>query len=57
MPGLPLDGVVLVVPACCGWRFTGADHDNANYANNKLVFDQMIERVRYSDGGRVLPRR
>jgi tetratricopeptide (TPR) repeat protein/pimeloyl-ACP methyl ester carboxylesterase len=51
MPGLPLDGVVLVVPACCGWRFTGADHDNANYANNKLVFDQMIERVRYPTVG------
>ncbi len=51
MPGLPLDGVVMVVPACCGWRFTGADHDNANYANNKLVFDQTVERIRYPTVG------
>jgi tetratricopeptide (TPR) repeat protein len=51
MPGLPLDGVVLVVPACCGWRFTGADHEDPNYANNKIFFDQMIERVRYPTVG------
>jgi tetratricopeptide (TPR) repeat protein/pimeloyl-ACP methyl ester carboxylesterase len=51
MPGLPLDGVVLVVPACCGWRFTGADRDDPNYANNKIFFDQMIERVRYPTVG------
>jgi tetratricopeptide (TPR) repeat protein len=51
IPGLPLDGVVLVVPACCGWRSTGADHDDPNYGNNKLLFDQMIERVRYPTVG------
>jgi tetratricopeptide (TPR) repeat protein/pimeloyl-ACP methyl ester carboxylesterase len=51
MPGLPVDGVVLVVPACCGWRSTGADHDDPNYANNKLFFDQLIERVRYPTVG------
>jgi tetratricopeptide (TPR) repeat protein len=51
MPGLPVDGVVLVVPACCGWRATGADHDDPNYANNKALFDQMIERVHYPTVG------
>jgi tetratricopeptide (TPR) repeat protein/pimeloyl-ACP methyl ester carboxylesterase len=51
IPGLPVDGVVLVVPACCGWRSTGADHDDPNYWNNKLLFDQMIERVRYPTVG------
>jgi tetratricopeptide (TPR) repeat protein/pimeloyl-ACP methyl ester carboxylesterase len=51
LPGLPVDGVVLVVPACCGWRSTGADHDDPNYANNKLFFDQLIERVRYPTVG------
>ncbi len=51
MPALPVDGVVLVVPACCGWRSTGADHDDPNYANNKLFFDQLIERVRYPTVG------
>ena len=51
MPGLSLDGVVLVVPACCGWRSTGANHDDPNYVNNKLLFDQMIERVRYPTVG------
>jgi len=47
MPGLPLDGVVLVVPACGGWRSTGADHNDPSYANNKIFFDQLIARVRY----------
>jgi tetratricopeptide (TPR) repeat protein len=47
IPGLPLDGVVLVVPACCGWRSTGAAHDDHGYPNNKIFFDQMIARVRY----------
>ncbi len=47
MRGLPLDGVVLVVPACCGWSFTGANPDDVNFANNKVYFDQMIARVRY----------
>jgi len=51
LPGLPLDGVVLVVPACCGWRATGADHDDPNYANNKLLFDQLVQRVRYPTVG------
>ena len=51
LPGVPVDGVVLVVPACCGWRSTGADHDDPNYANNKLLFDQLIERVRYPTVG------
>jgi tetratricopeptide (TPR) repeat protein len=51
MPNLPLDGVVLVVPACCGWRSTGADHEDANYANNKLLFDQIVERMRYPTVG------
>ncbi len=47
MPGLPVDGIVLVVPACCGWRPTGADHDDPSYADNKVFFDQIIARVRY----------
>jgi pimeloyl-ACP methyl ester carboxylesterase len=51
MPGLPLDGVVLVVPACCGWRPTGAARDDHGYPNNKIFFDQMIERVRYPTVG------
>jgi tetratricopeptide (TPR) repeat protein len=51
MPGLPLDGVVLVVPACCGWRPTGAAHDDHGYANNKIFFDQMIARVHYPTVG------
>jgi tetratricopeptide (TPR) repeat protein len=51
MAGLPLDGIVLVVPACCGWRSTGADHDDPNYANNKLLFDQLVERLRYPTVG------
>jgi tetratricopeptide (TPR) repeat protein len=51
MPGLPLDGVVLVVPACCGWRPTGANTDDPNYANNKLYFDQLVQHVRYPTVG------
>ncbi len=51
MPGLPLDGVVLVVPACGGWRSTGADRDDPSYENNKLFFDQLIARVRYPTVG------
>jgi tetratricopeptide (TPR) repeat protein/pimeloyl-ACP methyl ester carboxylesterase len=51
IPDLPVDGVVLVVPACCGWRSTGADHDDPNYTNNKLLFDQIVERVRYPTVG------
>ena len=47
MPGLPLDGVVLVVPACGGWRPTGANRDDPSYDNNKIFFDQLIARVRY----------
>jgi len=47
LPDLPLDGIVLVVPACCGWRSTGADHEDPSYADNKVFFDQIIERVRY----------
>jgi tetratricopeptide (TPR) repeat protein/pimeloyl-ACP methyl ester carboxylesterase len=51
MPGLPLDGVVLVVPACCGWRPTGASTDDPNFANNKFYFDQLIQHVRYPTVG------
>jgi len=51
MPGLPLDGVVLIVPACCGWRPTGASTDDPNFANNKFYFDQSILRVRYPTVG------
>ena len=51
MPGLPLDGVVLVVPACRGWRSTGAARDDPSYANNKIFFDQLIARVRYPTVG------
>lgn len=47
MPGLPLDGVVLVVPACGGWRSTGPNRDDPSYDNNKILFDQLITRVRY----------
>lgn len=51
IPNVPVDGVVLVVPACCGWRSTGADHEDANYANNKFLFDQIVERIRYPTVG------
>jgi tetratricopeptide (TPR) repeat protein/pimeloyl-ACP methyl ester carboxylesterase len=51
LPDLPLDGVILVVPTCCGWKSGGANSDDPNYANNKLLFDQMIERVRYPTVG------
>lgn len=47
MPGLPLDGVVLVVPACGGWRSTGPNRDDPSYENNKIFFDQLIARARY----------
>lgn len=50
-PGLPLDGVILVVPACCGWKFGGANTDDPAFANNKLYFDQIIARVRYPTVG------
>jgi tetratricopeptide (TPR) repeat protein/pimeloyl-ACP methyl ester carboxylesterase len=46
-PDLPLDGVILVVPACCGWKFGGANTDDPNFANNKLYFDQIIQHDRY----------
>ena len=51
MPGLPLDGVVLVVPACGGWRSTGAARDDPSFYNNKIFFDQLIARVRYPTVG------
>ena len=51
MRGLPLDGVVLIVPACCGWRPTGANTDDPNFANNKFYFDQLIQNVRYPTVG------
>jgi len=47
MPGLPIDGVVLVVPASGGWRSTGPNRDDPSYDNNKVLFDQLIARVRY----------
>jgi tetratricopeptide (TPR) repeat protein/pimeloyl-ACP methyl ester carboxylesterase len=47
MPGLPLDGVVLVVPAAGGWRATGPDRNDPSYVNNKIFFEQMIGRVHY----------
>lgn len=47
MRDLPLDGVVLVVPACCGWRATGANADDPNFSNNKFHFDQIIRHARY----------
>lgn len=47
-PGLPLDGTILLVPACCAWRAgNDADPKHPEFANNKLYFDQLIERVRY----------
>jgi tetratricopeptide (TPR) repeat protein/pimeloyl-ACP methyl ester carboxylesterase len=51
MRDLPLDGVVLIVPACCGWRSTGANTDDPNFANNKFYFDQIVQRVRYPTVG------
>ncbi len=47
MRGLPLDGVIMVVPACCGWRSVGANTKDPNFANNKFYFDQLIARARY----------
>jgi tetratricopeptide (TPR) repeat protein/pimeloyl-ACP methyl ester carboxylesterase len=46
-PDLALDGVIMVVPACCGWKFGGANTEDANFANNKLYFDQIIQHDRY----------
>lgn len=51
MRGLPLDGVVLVVPACCGWRAVGANTSDPNFANNKFYFDQLIARALYPTVG------
>jgi pimeloyl-ACP methyl ester carboxylesterase len=51
MRDLPLDGVVLIVPACCGWRSTGANPDDPNFANNKFYFDQIIQHARYPTVG------
>lgn len=51
MPGLPVDGVVLVVPACCAWRPTGAAQDDQGYANNKIFFDRLIALARYPTVG------
>ena len=51
MRELPLDGVVLIVPACCGWRPTGASSDDPNFANNKFYFDHLIQQVRYPTVG------
>jgi pimeloyl-ACP methyl ester carboxylesterase len=46
--GLPLDGTILLVPACCAW---GPGNDavpsHPEFANNKLYFDQLIQRVLY----------
>jgi len=39
--GLPLDGVLMIVPATSG----GAD--NHEHANNKLYFDQLVQRDLY----------
>jgi len=47
MRDLPLDGVVLVVPSCCGWRATGANSDDPNFSNNKFYFDEIIKNARY----------
>ena len=47
MPGLPVDGIVLVVPAAGGWRATGPDRNDPSYVNNKIFFEQMIGRVHY----------
>ena len=47
-PGQPLDATLLVAPACCAWSYGGgADPANAEFANNKIYFDQLIARVRY----------
>ncbi len=51
MRGLPLDGVILVVPACCGWRSVGANTSDPNFANNKFYFDHLIARARYPTVG------
>lgn len=51
MRGLPVDGVILVVPACCGWRAVGANTSDPNFANNKFYFDQLIGRAKYPTVG------
>jgi pimeloyl-ACP methyl ester carboxylesterase len=46
--GLPLDGTILLVPACCAWGpGNDAVPNNPEFANNKLYFDQLIQRVLY----------
>lgn len=47
-PHQALDATLLVVPACCAWSYGGgADPANAEFANNKIYFDQLVARVRY----------
>jgi tetratricopeptide (TPR) repeat protein len=46
-PGLPLDGAILIVPACCGWTTTSNFRDRELRSDNKTLFDQLITRVRY----------
>jgi hypothetical protein len=45
-PNLPLDGVILEVPAFA-WGFDGANPVDKDFTLNKLYFDQLIQRVVY----------
>ncbi len=46
---LPLDGILMIVPACCGRAAAGGSAAALAYelANNKLYFDQLIRDDRY----------
>ena len=54
LPGLPLDGVVLVVPACCGWRSTGADARRPELREQQVALRSDSGTGTLSDGRRVL---
>lgn len=44
---LPIDGILMVAPACCAWQADGVNQDSQEFANNKLYFDQLVQRVAY----------
>ena len=48
--GLPLDGTILIVPACC-MRASPGDPDASEVENNTLIFNQLIGQVRYPTVG------
>lgn len=49
-PGLPIDGTILIVPACC-MRASPGDPDTTEVQNNTTIFNQLIGQVRYPTVG------